>query len=102
MTSRFKRRITWWAAAACFITLTAFPIAAAETSEEENPVSAAAMIVDAAGLRPLGLAATAAGGAAFIVTLPFSIPGDNLEECAQELVVDPFRFTFLRPLGRVD
>jgi hypothetical protein len=61
--------------------------------------SAGAMIADTALARPLGLAATVAGSAAFIVSLPFSALGGNASIALQKLVKDPFLFTFKRPLG---
>jgi len=57
------------------------------------------MTVDAILGRPLGLAATAVGTALFIVALPFAALGGNVKPVAQTLVVDPFKFTFTRPLG---
>ena len=49
--------------------------------------------------RPLGLISTVAGTAVFIVSLPFSALGGNVEPAADEMVVKPVRYTFLRPLG---
>lgn len=60
------------------------------------------MIFDLIVLRPFGLIGTALGTAAFIVSLPFSLPTKSADEAAQRLVVDPAKYTFARPLGQVE
>jgi hypothetical protein len=57
------------------------------------------IVGDLAFARPVGLAATIIGGAIFIVSLPFSLPSGSVKNTADTLVVEPFRFTFKRPLG---
>ena len=64
---------------------------------DERP-NAAEMTLDAVA-RPLMFVATVAGGALFIVTLPFSLLGRNTMEAGNVLVVQPFKSTFLRCLG---
>ncbi|WP_271410130.1 multidrug transporter [Pseudomonas sp. Q1-7] len=49
--------------------------------------------------RPLLLGATIIGTGLFIISLPFSALGGNVEEAAQELVVVPAKETFVRCLG---
>ena len=79
------------------------PDKADETNETlEAPDSAGMMLMDAFMLRPLGLAATVLGTAAFVVTLPFSLPTRSADDAAKALVVKPARYTFARPLGEVD
>jgi hypothetical protein len=65
-------------------------------------VSAEAIIADGLLLRPGGLLATVVGTAVFVVTLPFSIPTKSVDKAAQKLIVDPGRYTFVRPLGQVE
>jgi len=65
-------------------------------------VSAEAMIVDGLLLRPAGIAATVLGTVVFVVTLPFSIPTRSVDKAAQKLIVDPARYTFVRPLGQIE
>src|SRR5256712_4970375 len=65
-------------------------------------VSAEAMIADGLLLRPAGIAATVLGTVVFVVTLPFSIPTRSVDKAAQKLIVDPVRYTFVRPLGQVE
>ena len=67
-----------------------------------DDVSAEAMVADGLLLRPGGVIATLVGSAVFVVTLPFSIPTKSVEKAAQKLVVDPARYTFVRPLGQIE
>ena len=73
----------------------------AYTARTEN-VSAEAMIADGLLLRPAGIVATVLGTAVFVVTLPFSIPTKSVDKAAQKLIVDPVRYTFVRPLGQIE
>ena len=68
---------------------------------QESRDTAGLILVDALVLRPLGLAATVLGAAAFVLTLPFSLPTRSAEKAAQALVVKPAEYTFGRPLGEV-
>ena len=63
--------------------------------------SADAMILDGLVYRPLSLAGTIIGAGIFVVTLPFSLAGGNVEQAGETLVMDPARFTFTRCLGCV-
>jgi uncharacterized membrane protein len=65
-------------------------------------VSAEEIIVDGLLLRPSGIVATVAGTVVFVVTLPFSIPTKSVDKAAQKLIVDPARYTFVRPLGLIE
>jgi hypothetical protein len=65
-------------------------------------VSAESIIADGLLLRPGGLVATILGTAVFVVTLPFSIPTKSVDKAAQKLIVDPARYTFVRPLGQIE
>ena len=68
----------------------------------EAPDAAGMMLMDAFLLRPLGLAATVLGAAVFVVTLPFSLPTRSADDAAEVLVVKPARYTFARPLGKLE
>ena len=57
------------------------------------------MLADTVMVRPLTLVGTAVGVVTFVVTLPFSALGGNVGEAGQILVVDPAKYTFIRPLG---
>ena len=65
-------------------------------------VSAEAIIADGLLLRPAGIAATVLGTAVFVITLPFSIPTRSVDKAAQKLIVDPAKYTFVRPLGQIE
>jgi hypothetical protein len=65
-------------------------------------VSAEAIIADGLLLRPAGIVATVVGAAVFVVTLPFSIPTKSVDKAAQKLIVDPAKYTFVRPLGQIE
>lgn len=60
------------------------------------------MAGDALIARPLLLLATATGAVLFVVSLPFSILGNNVEQAADKLVITPARATFTRCLGCVN
>lgn len=67
---------------------------------DEPPEPTAEMIlVDVVFLRPLGIAATVVGSAVFVAGLIFTIPTRSVDTAAQRLVVDPAKYTFVRPVG---
>lgn len=70
----------------------------AYAAPEEEP-TALAMTGDLIIARPLGVVVTAVGAAAFVVSLPFSAAGGNIEQAADALVVGPAKETFVRCLG---
>lgn len=65
----------------------------------DDSVTPEAMLADGLLVRPLGLCGLVLGTATWIVTLPFSLLGGNAGEAAEVLVVEPAKFTFVRPLG---
>ncbi len=58
--------------------------------------------VDVLVIRPVALVGTVLGTALFVVALPFSIPSGSVKMTAKKLIVEPFKFTFTRPLGEFD
>ena len=58
------------------------------------------VVEDVLVLRPVGLIRTVIEGAAFVVTLPVTIPLRKDEKAFDYLVRDPYGFTFKRPLGK--
>ena len=72
------------------------------TRYDESKPTSGEMFADAVVVRPMTLAATAVGLAAWIVTLPFSIPADNVRESGNEWVAKPLKYTFMRPLGAME
>ena len=74
-------------------------VSAAYYDQEAEAPTAGTMLADTVMVRPLTLVGTAVGVVAFVVTLPFSALGGNVGEAGQILVVDPAKYTFIRPLG---
>lgn len=66
--------------------------------EAEEP-TAGTMLADTVLVRPLMLVGTVVGVVAFVITLPFSALGGNVDEAGKILVIDPAKYTFIRPLG---
>lgn len=67
----------------------------------ESERTGGTMLADTFLIRPFMLVGTVAGLATFIVTLPFSALGGNVGEAGNTLVVEPARYTFIRPLGEL-
>ena len=67
-------------------------------SEETDPHMR--MVGDILLVRPLGIVGTVVGSALFVLSLPFSAAGGNIEEVYQTMVVEPAKHTFKRPLGQ--
>jgi|FrelakmetLWP11LW_1041352.scaffolds.fasta_scaffold81287_1 hypothetical protein len=57
------------------------------------------MTMDVLIARPVALAATVLGTAVFIVALPFALTSGSVAATACGLVVTPFNYTFVRPVG---
>jgi hypothetical protein len=91
-------------AAILFLCATSLVHAAEDSSytARSDDVSAEAIIVDGLLLRPGGVIATMLGSVVFVVTLPFSIPTKSVDKAAQKLIVDPAKYTFVRPLGQIE
>jgi len=68
-------------------------VAFAQSNTEGN------IIGDALFVRPLGLVSIVAGTAIFVVSLPFALITKDVPKTAKQLVVDPFNYTFDRPIG---
>lgn len=78
--------------------LFSLPAVAQQQNQGVQP-SGGAMVMDALIARPLLAAATLGGTALFIVSMPFSAMGGNMEGVAETLVMTPARATFARCLG---
>lgn len=88
---------------AASVALTSTAVSAEEymagSAVAEDRPSAAAMMGDAIFARPALLVGTLLTTGAFVVSLPFSVLGRNVNESAQMLVIGPAKATFLRCLG---
>jgi len=61
--------------------------------------TAGEMLADTVLVRPPMFLASIVGVVTFVITLPFSALGGNVDEAGKTLVLDPLEYTFLRPLG---
>jgi len=57
---------------------------------------------DALVMRPAGLITCLLGIGGFIVSAPFSISSQTQNQAFESLVVEPFAYTFARPVGLLD
>jgi hypothetical protein len=96
-----KRNLASWLTAAVLATsqLALAPAAAASVNENGSSPGGGEIIFDSLVVRPVGLVGTVAGTAVFIVSLPFSALGGNVGAVADQMVVAPARYTFVRPIG---
>jgi hypothetical protein len=60
------------------------------------------IIADTLVLRPLGAIALGVGAVMSVVSLPFALMTDSAAVVKQKLLVEPFEYTFKRPLGDTD
>jgi hypothetical protein len=72
------------------------------TVEIDDAPTGEQMAADLIVMRPLGLAGTLIGTAIFIVALPINALTLNFKDPARRLILEPARFTFVRPLGDLD
>ena len=79
--------------------LLAFSSTGLEAAERKAP-NAIAIVVDLP-LRVFGIGATVIGSGVFLVILPFALTSGSTGATWDALVVSPFRFTFVRPMGGV-
>jgi hypothetical protein len=95
-----SRRIAAVAAAAM---IAASPAAMArEGGAFSAPISGEDMLYDLVFVRTAGFVGSVIGAGTFVLTLPFSLLGQNVEEAARQLVLEPGAYTFVRPLGHFE
>ena len=91
-----------WVVFGVIAALIAVPFAtsalAQEYFEAKEP-GGGAMMYDVLVVRPVGVVATAVGSLFWLVGLPFSASGDNVDTATDKLVKEPAKYTFDRPLG---
>jgi hypothetical protein len=73
---------------------------ASATIPEERP-DGFAMVIDVP-IRVVGMGLMVIGTAFFVVSLPFALTSGSTGDAWTGLIVDPFEFTFTRPLGNFD
>lgn len=103
MLQKNRKRITWFLTAMLVMSNMMFNTAAMAGSYNEisTEPTGGTMLADTVLIRPFMLVSTVVGAAAFIVTLPFSALGGNVSEAGNKLVMEPARYTFVRPLGEL-
>lgn len=57
------------------------------------------IVADALVVRPISLASIVIGSVIFVAALPFSIPTRSVGIVGKAIVVDPCKYTFVRPMG---
>ena len=72
------------------------------SQEQASDSAAGRMIVDTFLVRPAMLVVTVVGAATWLVSLPFTALGGNIGEAGNTLVVNPAKYTFVRPLGELE
>ena len=91
-----------WVVFGVIATLIGMPFAtsaqAQEYFETKEP-GGGAMMYDMIVVRPVGAVATAVGSVFWLITLPFSAAGDNVDTATEKLVKEPAGYTFKRPIG---
>src|SRR5512143_3190723 len=60
------------------------------------------LIADTVFLRPAGILAMGVGAAMSIVSFPFAAMTNSVDRIGQRYFVEPYEYTFVRPLGDVD
>ena len=96
-----KKRLgksTMFATLALVMLMGSLPAVAQGERTEVRP-SGGAMIADALIARPLLAVATVGGAAIFLVSLPFSALGGNVDGAAETLIKTPAEAAFRRCLG---
>jgi len=63
--------------------------------------STGAVVLDILVLRPLGFCGTILGASAFVIGLPITVPFKKTDEASKILVMEPYSYTFERPLGKI-
>ena len=89
----------WSGVAAALLLVLQIPSLAHAEPVDSRETQQATMLADVLVARPIGVALTVLGGAAFVVSLPFSALGGNVDQAAEALVLGPARETFQRCLG---
>lgn len=86
----------------CIVSLIIMPLGASALADSVKPVTeigADTMFADLVAVRPFQLASLLLGTATFIVSLPFSALGGNVDQAYEMMMADSARLLFKRPLG---
>ena len=97
-----RKLTTSWAIIGVIAALIIMPFATTVQAQdyfEAREPGGGAMMYDTIVVRPVGIVATAVGSIFWLISLPFSASGDNVDMATEKLVKEPAAFTFKRPLG---
>ena len=97
-----RNMVKSWVVFGVIAALIAVPFASSALAQEyfeAKEPGGGAMIYDVLVVRPVGMVATAVGSLFWLVGLPFSASGDNVDTATKKLVKEPAKYTFDRPLG---
>ena len=72
-----------------------------ESRYDQEP-DGAEMLADVVLVRPATFIASAVGAVGWVISLPFTALGGNVEEAGEVLVKEPMRYTILRPVGYME
>ncbi len=61
--------------------------------------AAGVIAVDVLVVRPISFVGSILGTVFFVVALPVSIPSGSVDVVARKMIVEPWKFTFSRPIG---
>ncbi len=84
----------------CFLVLSLHSFVLAKDNSSGDP-STGAIVLDILVLRPLGFCGTLLGASAFVISLPVTVPFNKTNEVSRILVMEPYGYTFERPLGKI-
>lgn len=70
------------------------------TSQQVEKPTGTEILFDLVVIRPLGMVGLAIGTTFFIVSLPMLLITRSVENAADALVDEPFKFTFVRGMGQ--
>ncbi|WP_020407074.1 hypothetical protein [Hahella ganghwensis] len=93
-----RQSLLRWISIVTAVMALTLPTAGYSQTIEEKP-SALAMTGDAIFARPVLFGMTVVGAAVYVVSLPFSALGGNMQEAGEILVMGPAKATFVRCLG---
>ena len=92
--------MTFWKKIILISLIFAFISTNVMASSVDQP-SAGAMMIDIP-IRMISFGLSILSSLLFVIALPFTIPSDSLDDSLEVLVMDPFAFTFQRPLGKFE
>lgn len=69
---------------------------AEDESKSYDPITDEWNMVDLLIARPLGIVAGVLGTGVFVLSLPFTIPTNSVNDAAHMFIVKPFKFSFSR------